>query len=275
MATVTRLAIAFLLGVEVVAAQQLELSLDGVKDISGVGFFGVGGASFDDRTDHLWICGSGFLSDKIVELDPITGQVLFRFDGSVVPGLTFPTALAMQPMHGTLYLFAELQAAGEVTQAGVLVKEIDADHVTAAATDPDGELFVFSDLASGGDGAIHQVDQATGLFQTTIPIDGYSGAVSSMAPCVRVVVASTDPSPERARRLRRGEPRGAEPLAELKRSAAFRGAAAPREEGVRGRRLVSCGERLRAATQTKPSSPRPSRVALRISIPRVGGGGDR
>jgi hypothetical protein len=126
------------------------------------------------------LCESGY-ANVVVEIDPLTGHVFSSFPARVVPGLTWgPGALAIHPVTGNLFLFSGLQSAGEVTQAGALVNTINPHHIAASAFDPTGDLYAVDDAATGGDGAIHRVNQLTGAFETTVPINGYTERVSAM-----------------------------------------------------------------------------------------------
>jgi hypothetical protein len=182
MIVLARPIISLLIIAEVASAQQLELSLDRIVDIHELGIFGLGSAEYDDETGRLWISGSGLLTGDLFEIDPLSGQVFSSFSSSVVPGVKHPAALAMDPLSGNLYLFANTDGvAGEVSVSGAVLKMILSHHITAAATDKNGRLYAYDHPALGlGDGAIHRVNKTTGEFENAITINGYSGTVSSM-----------------------------------------------------------------------------------------------
>jgi hypothetical protein len=177
--------IAFLAVVACASAQQLDLSLEKIEDISALGFVAVGGADYDSDTGHLWmserISQTGF-DNMVAEFDPVSGQIHTTFDASVVPGLTNgPGALAVHPRSGNIFAFSSFKnLAGEVTQAGTLVKTLAGDYIDAAAFNSRNELYVLRDPPPAGNGKLHRLNQATGEIETTVSISGYSGAISSM-----------------------------------------------------------------------------------------------
>jgi WD40 repeat protein len=176
----TRLAISLLIVVEAAMAQQLALSLDSIVDIHELGIFALGGAEFDDESGRLWISGTGILTDAVFEIDPTTGHVFSSFSGSIVPGLKHPTAIAMDPLSANLFVYGATEAAAEVSTSGALLHMVSSHRIGAAAMDKNGRLYVQDHLPAGGDGAIHRVDKATGAFENTITINGYTGTISSM-----------------------------------------------------------------------------------------------
>lgn len=181
-ATLTRLTLVVLSLVELTTAQ-LDLSLDSVVDISSLRIFAVGGAAFDTGTGHLWIGDFGFFTNtnQVAEIDPFTGSTFTTFGASVVPGTDHGvSALAIHPTTGNLFVFGG-RLVGEVTQAGTLVNTVGGAHIiTAAAFGPDGALYVVDHSTPGGGAAIHRMNQTTGAYETTVPINGYSGNISSM-----------------------------------------------------------------------------------------------
>jgi hypothetical protein len=163
-----------LLSMAALATGQLDLSLDKIVDITPLGFLGVDGAGYDDHTGRLWLAGDPI--NVVAEIDPLTGQEFSSFSGSVVPGLLDPSALAVHPRTGHLFLFGGSQPAGEVTQAGTLVHTLIPHSIAAAAFDPKGDLYVV-----GGDPhALHRVNQLTGAFETTVLIEGYTDAYTGI-----------------------------------------------------------------------------------------------
>lgn len=182
MMTIASCMLCVLMVAKLTTAQSLDLSLGSIEDISGLGFITVGGADYDDDTGHLWVSEGGAVN-IVAEIDPVTAQILSTFNASAVPGLGLgPDALAIDSATGNLFLFSSFQEhkAGEVTQTGLLVNVLDPQHVSAAAIAPSGELYVVDDTLSGGDGAIHRMNKTTGALETTVPINGYTGRISSI-----------------------------------------------------------------------------------------------
>jgi len=163
-------------------AGPLNLSLDRVLDISGLGFNSVGGAAFDSSTGNLWLSdstGQPSATNLVVELDPVTGAVVQSFDASVVPGLSAGAdALAIEPVSKDLYLFSSFgeSVAGRVTQAGTLVQTlIDSGNAGAAAFTQSGDLFTLTQDT----GLWQQIDPATGAVQSSGSLIGYSGRIAA------------------------------------------------------------------------------------------------
>ena len=179
MLTATRTLIALIVVTAATSAQALDLVLDHEAYIYQLNFFSVEAADFDDATGRMWIGSTKALGDYdffVAEIDPQTGQDYRRFRASVVPGMMDGvSALAIHPVTGNLFLFDWNGHAGEVTQDGVLVHAFSGGSISAAAFDSAADLYVVA-----GSGAIHRVNQTTGAYESTVPINGYSGHVSAM-----------------------------------------------------------------------------------------------
>src|SRR5262245_55124895 len=112
------------------ATGQLDLSVDKEVGIFSLGYFSIGDADFSTGSGHLWLADQGMFSttNQVAEIDPLTGQVFTTFSASVVPGINAGvTGLAIHPTTGNLFLFGGTKA-GEVTQAGTLVKTLGGNH---------------------------------------------------------------------------------------------------------------------------------------------------
>lgn len=169
-----------------VRAESLILSLDKVIDIGVLRFNSVGGAAFDAASGNLWISdasgvGVGF-TNQVVELNPDTEHVVSSFNANVIPGLSEgPDALALHPITGNLFLFSVFSEAeaGEVTQAGALVREFTTVAAAGGATfNGSNELIV---CYEGWDPTLHRINQETGVLETSVPLVGYEDRISALA----------------------------------------------------------------------------------------------
>ena len=166
----------------VARAGSLNLSLDSVVDISGLGFDSVGGAAFDDATGRLWLSdstGTAIATNLVAEIDPATGSVFSSFDASVIPNLDRGAdAIAIHPTTRNLFLFSSFgeSVAGEVTQAAALVQSFaSANDAGAAAFSDSGTLFTLTQ----DDGELQRINPSTGAVEATIPLVGYTGRISA------------------------------------------------------------------------------------------------
>jgi len=160
----------------------LDLSLDSVVDISGLGFNSVGGAAFDNTTGRLWLSdstGTAIATNLVVEIDPTTGAVVSSFDASIVPNLNSGAdAIAIDPASKNLFLFSSFgeSAAGEVTQSGSLVQGFAGSNDAGAATfSPGGTLYTLRQ----DNGELQRIDPTTGAVLSAMPLVGYAGRISA------------------------------------------------------------------------------------------------
>ncbi len=180
------------------AVAQLDLSLAQVTDLSALGFFAPGGGAYDPVTQKLWVSDAASTTNTVVEIDPLTGIASTTLLASIVPGFSAgPDAMALQPGTGDLFLFSAFggDQCGAISQAGALVATLPtANDASAAAFDPAGQLFVFSDNTL----QLHRMDTTTAALLTSVTLQGFSGRVSAMAfdPATGnlVVLADSDDS---------------------------------------------------------------------------------
>ncbi len=179
-----------LLAAATTASAQLELTLVSLTDVGPLTLAGMGGADFDDATGRLWIsdgCGPGCPTagtNRVYQIDPITGLVHSFFDAAVVPGLDVGAdAVARHPATGDLFIFSPYieDEGGRVSPNGVLVKDFGHSYqAPAAACSPAGDLYVVADTNAGGDGRLHKIDASTGAVSSSTTLAGPTMRVASM-----------------------------------------------------------------------------------------------
>jgi len=162
------------------AAAQLDLTLVQTTDLSTL-VFSPGGGAFDPVTKKLWLSEAGATGNAVYEVDPLTGVAGAIHSATIIPSFFGgPDAMALQPGSGNLYLFSAFgqDECGAISQAGQLVLDLPSAHgATAAAFDPAGRLFVFSDNSL----LLHQIDPSTGALLTSVTLEGFIGSAAAMA----------------------------------------------------------------------------------------------
>lgn len=141
-----------------------QYTVDATFDLlSTVGFVEATGAACDPVTDSVWICGATIWPDPVVEIDPQTGAVI-----SALPFSFDPSALALDPTSGNLFLFSS--GGIQVTQGGTVVNTLPSvPMVTAAACDATGELYVVPRGALYTDPIrVQRLDKGTGAVLATV-----------------------------------------------------------------------------------------------------------
>ena len=154
-------------------------SLVQTTNLDALGLFAIGGLTYDDTDDRLWVSDAAL--NTVFEVDPFAGTLFSSFDVSVaISGLTGgPDGVAVHPGTGELYFFEGFgsQLAGVTTQAGAFVRNLTSfDRANGAAFNDAEKLFVFN----VNEVTYKEVNTNTGAILSSQRIVGVNPSISAI-----------------------------------------------------------------------------------------------